>query len=69
MGTLEVGLTSFYYAMARYGSHRLMCLNYGGQRLECGGLNMSGPGSGNIRSCGLVGGSVSLLGCTIRPSF
>jgi hypothetical protein len=28
----------------------------------CGDLNMLGPGSGTIRRCGLVGGSVSLLG-------
>jgi hypothetical protein len=28
MGTLEVGLNVlFYYAMFRYGAHRLMCLN------------------------------------------
>jgi hypothetical protein len=27
---------------------------------KCGGLNMFGPGSGTIRTCGLVGGSMSL---------
>ena len=28
----------------------------------CGGLNMLGPGSGTIRRCGLVEGSMSLWG-------
>jgi hypothetical protein len=32
----------------------------GGQGVECGGLNMLGLGSGTIRKCGFVGGSVSL---------
>jgi len=34
-----------HYVMARYVPHRLMCLNkqaYGGQGVECGGLNMFG---------------------------
>jgi hypothetical protein len=34
----------------------------------CGGLNMLDSGSGIIRRCGLVGGSVSLLGWALRPS-
>ena len=52
-----------YYAMARYGPHRLMCLNkpIGGQGVKCGGLNMLYPGSDNIRRCGLVGVDVALL--------
>jgi hypothetical protein len=35
---------------------------------HCGGLNMLGPGSGTIRRCCRVGGNVSLLRCTLRPS-
>jgi hypothetical protein len=30
--------------------------------IQCGGLNMLGPGSGTVWRCGLVGGSVSLRG-------
>ena len=33
----------------------------------CGGWNMLDPGSGSIRRCGLVGGSVSLQGWAMRP--
>ena len=33
----------------------------GGQGVECGGLNMLGPGSGTIRRRGLVGVGVALL--------
>jgi hypothetical protein len=33
----------------------------------CGVLNVLGPGSGTIRRCGLVGGSVSLWGQALRP--
>jgi hypothetical protein len=40
---------------------------YGEQRLECGGLNILGPGSGTIRRCGLVGGSVLLWAWALRP--
>jgi hypothetical protein len=32
------------------------------------GVNVLGPGSGTIRMCGLVGGSVSLWGWALRPS-
>jgi hypothetical protein len=35
---------------------------YGCQGVECGDLNMLVPGSGTIRRCSLVGGSVSLSG-------
>ena len=49
MGTLEVGLSVFfYYAMARYGPHRFMYLN-----------KPMGPGSG-MWCCGLK--MVVLLG-------
>ena len=34
---------------------------YGGQRVECDGLYMLGPGSGTIRRCGPVGVGVALL--------
>jgi len=34
----------------------------------CDGLHMLGPGSGTIRRCGLVEGSVSLWGWAWRPS-
>jgi len=34
---------------------------FGGQGVECGGLNMLGPGSGTIRRSGLVGVGVALL--------
>jgi hypothetical protein len=39
-----------------FGPHRLVC------------LNMLGPGSGSIRTCGLVGESVSLWGWVLRTS-
>ena len=32
-----------------------------GQGVECGGLNMLGPGNGTVRRCGLVRVSVALL--------
>jgi hypothetical protein len=35
----------------------------------CHGLNMLGPGNGTNRQCGLVGGSVSLWGQALKPSF
>jgi hypothetical protein len=35
----------------------------------CSGLHMLGPGSGTIRRCGLVEGSVSLWGWTLSPSL
>jgi hypothetical protein len=38
-------------------------------QIVCGGLNMLGPGTGTIRRRGLVGGSVSLWGWALRPSF
>jgi hypothetical protein len=28
---------------------------YGGKGVECGGLNMLGPGNGTSRRCGLIG--------------
>ena len=34
---------------------------YGGLGVECGGLNMLGPGSGTMRRCGLVGVGVTSL--------
>ena len=34
---------------------------YGGQGVECGGLNMLGLGSGTFRRCDLVGVGVALL--------
>ena len=34
---------------------------YGGQRVECGGLNMIDPWSGTIRRCSLDGVGVALL--------
>jgi hypothetical protein len=34
---------------------------------HCDGLNMLGPGSGTIRRCVLVGGSVSLWAWALRP--
>ena len=34
---------------------------YGGQGVECGGLNMLGPGNGTIRRCGLIGVGVAFL--------
>jgi hypothetical protein len=37
-------------------------------RGDSGGLNMIGPGSGTMRRCGLVGGSMSLWGWSLRPS-
>jgi hypothetical protein len=58
---------TFYYAMARYASHRLFEQAYSAQRVECGGLNMLGPGSGNIWRCGLVRG-VSLWEWAMRSS-
>jgi hypothetical protein len=33
---------------------------------DCGGLNMFAPGSGTVRRCGLVGGSLSI---TLRVIF
>jgi hypothetical protein len=33
--------------------------------LVVGGMNMLGQGSGTIRRCGLVGGSVSLWRCAL----
>ena len=36
-------------------------LAYGGQGVECDGLNMLGPGSGTTRRCGLAGVGVALL--------
>jgi hypothetical protein len=34
---------------------------YGGQGVNCGGLNMLGPGSVTFRKCDLVGVGVALL--------
>ena len=39
---------------------------YGGQGVECGGLNVLAMGSGTIRRCGCIGGSVSLWGWALR---
>jgi hypothetical protein len=36
---------------------------------QCGGLTMLSPGSGTIRRCGLVEGSVSLWGWALRLFF
>jgi hypothetical protein len=41
---------------------------YGGQGVECGGLNMLGPGSSTIRTHGLVGGTMPLWVWALRPS-
>jgi hypothetical protein len=46
--------------MNKYGLPIDSCAS-GGQRVEYGGLNMLGPGSGNIRRCGLVVVGVALL--------
>ena len=35
---------------------------------RCGGLNMFGQGSGTVRRCGLVGGSLSLWRWALRSS-
>jgi hypothetical protein len=40
---------------------------YRGQGVECGDLNMVGPGNATIRWCGLVGGSGSLWRLAVRP--
>ena len=34
----------------------------------CGDLNVLGPGSGTIKKCGLVGGSVPLWKWALGPS-
>jgi hypothetical protein len=62
MGTLEVGLNFFFnYVTFRYGPHRLMFGQaYGGQEIECCGLNMLSPGSSTIWRYGLVGEGVAL---------
>jgi hypothetical protein len=39
------------------------------QILRYSGLYMLGPGSGTIRRCGLVGGSVSLWVWSLKPSL
>ena len=36
---------------------------YGGQGVECGGLNMLGLGSGTIRRCSLAGGRQCIASC------
>ena len=55
MGTLEVGLNVlFYYAMFRYGAHRLMCVDV--WLIE----------SGSIWRYGLVGIGVSLWVWALR---
>ena len=49
--------------------HRVTDANSEG---SCGGLNMLGPGCGTSRRYGLVGGSLSLWGWTLRdplPSY
>jgi len=53
----------FYYTMFRYSLCRLVSKQtYGSQGVECGGLHMLGLGSGTIKRCGFVGGSVPLWG-------
>ena len=49
------------YAMTRYGPQRLICLNKPIGGVECGSLNMLGPGSGTIRRCHLLGVGVAFL--------
>ena len=63
MRTLGDGLNiHFYYAMFRYGPHRLMFQEaYGDQGVECNGSYMLSPGSGTIRRYGPVGVGVALL--------
>jgi len=69
VGTLEVGLNVLFImlslGLALVDLFKQACVDRG---VECGGLHMLGPGSGTIRGCGLVGGSVSLLGWAWRPS-
>jgi hypothetical protein len=51
-----------YYAIVRYGPHRLMFeQTCGGQGVECDGLYVLGPGNGTIRMCYPVEVGVPLL--------
>ena len=66
MRTFEVGLSAFCVM--------ILSQSYGGQGVECGSLNVTGPlkiiGSGTISRCCLVGGSVSLWRWVLRsPIF
>ena len=61
-GVFEIGIYVFFIMlfldMAPIESCLIKPMGHG---MECSGLNMLVPGSGTIRSCGLVGEGVALL--------
>jgi hypothetical protein len=69
MGTLEVGLNViFYYAMARYGPHSLMCLSKSMGAREWDVMVGICLAKGVELFGGLVGIGVSLWLWALRPS-
>ena len=62
MRTFEVSLNVFCIILCLGMTTKNSCLQaYGGQGVECGGLNMLGPRSGTIRKFGLNEVGVSLF--------
>ena len=57
-GTFEVGINEFCIML--WHTHAFEQA-HGGQGLECGNLNMLGPGSGTIRRCDHVAAGMALL--------
>ena len=62
MGTSEIVLNTFYVMILLQG--------YGGQGVECGSFNVTGPhkliGGSTIRKYGLIGESMSFWGQALR---
>ena len=63
-GTFEIGLGVYFalcYVQLSPPQIYVFEQTYGGQGVECDGLNMLCPWCGTVRNCGLVGVGVALL--------